>query len=91
MAHYYGVMVGMDNVMTELGISWDIHVSPIHDQFPILFPLIQPECACSELSECLNHCIIIVHTSLNVFYQPITSAAYEGGLHVPYFEHVRGE
>ena len=34
------VMVGMDNVMVELGVFWDIHASPVHDQVSISLPLI---------------------------------------------------
>ena len=34
------VMVGMDNVMVELGVFWDIHTSPVHDQVSISLPLV---------------------------------------------------
>src|SRR5258708_621919 len=37
---HHGVMVGVDNVMTELGVFWDIHASPVHDQVSISLPFI---------------------------------------------------
>src|SRR5258708_17949056 len=39
-AGHHRVMVGMDNVMAELGVFWDIHVSPVHDQVSVSLPLI---------------------------------------------------
>src|SRR5258707_507579 len=39
-ASHHGVMVGMDNVMAELEVFWDIHTSPVHDQVSISLPLI---------------------------------------------------
>src|SRR5258707_2207876 len=39
-AGHHGVMVGMDNLMAELGVFWDIHASPVHDQVSVSLPLI---------------------------------------------------
>src|SRR5258707_2054964 len=61
-ASHHRVMVGMDNVMVELGVFWDIHTSPVHDQVSISLPLIQLKCACSKLSEGFYYCVMVVHT-----------------------------
>src|SRR5258708_1875442 len=63
-ASHHRVMVGMDNVMVELGVLWDIHASPVHDQVSVSLPLVQSKCACSKLSEGFDYCIIIIHTYL---------------------------
>src|SRR5260370_39015576 len=89
-ASHHGVMVGMENVMVELGVSWDIHTSPVHDQVSVSLPLIQSKCACSKLLEGFDYCIIIVCTSLDAFHQLIASAIDTGGLHVVNFEHIIG-
>ncbi len=68
MASYHRVMVGMDNIMTELGVLWNIHVSPICDQFSVFLPLVRSECACSELLEHFDYCIVIVCASPDVFH-----------------------
>src|SRR5260221_12339072 len=75
-ASHHGVMVGMDNVMAELGVFWDIHVSPVHDQVSVSLPLIQSKHACSKLSEDFDYCIVVVCTSPDVFYQLIASAIH---------------
>src|SRR5258705_6078470 len=73
---HHGVMVGMDNVMVELGVFWDIHASPVHDQVSISLPLIQSKHACSKLSEGFDYCIVVVCTSLDAFYQLVASAIH---------------
>src|SRR5258705_9367735 len=75
-ASHHRVMVGVDNVMVELGVFWDIHTSPVHDQVSISLPLIRSKCACSKLSEGFDYCIIIVCTSPDAFYQLVTSAIH---------------
>src|SRR5258708_37903440 len=75
-ASYHGVMVHTDDIMAELGVLWDIHTSPIQDQVSVLFPLIRSKGACSKFSECLDYCIIVVRTSLDVLYQLIASAVH---------------
>src|SRR5258707_11150156 len=75
-ASHHGVMVGMDNVMAELGVFWDIHMSPVHDQVSISLPLVQSKHACSKLSEGFDYCIVIVCTSLDAFYQLVASAIH---------------
>src|SRR6266436_3977506 len=77
-AGHHGVMVGMDNVMAELGVLWDIHVSPVHDQVSVSLPLIRLKYACSKLSEGLDYCIVIVHASLDAFHQLIASTIHQG-------------
>ncbi len=84
-------MVGVDNVMVELGFSWDIHMSSVHDQVSVSLPLIGSKRACSELSECFDYCIIIVHAPLDAFHQLITSAVHQGGLCIMDFEHIGGK
>src|SRR5258708_1063141 len=73
---HHRVMVGMDNVMAELGVFWDIHMSPVHDQVSISLPFIRSKCACSKLLEGFDYCIIVVHTSPDVFHQLIASAIH---------------
>src|SRR5258707_2914608 len=90
-ASHHGVMVGMDNVMAELGVFWDIHVSPVHDQVSISLPLVRSKRACSKLLEGFDYCIVVVCTSPDVFYQLITSAIHQGCLRVMNFKHIRGE
>src|SRR5258706_4848626 len=75
-AGHHGVMVGMDNVMVELGVSWDIHASPVHDQVSVSLPLVLLKRACSKLLEGFDYCIVIVHTSPDVFYQLIASTIH---------------
>ncbi len=81
----------MDNVMAELGFSWDIHASSVHDQVSVSLPLIGSERACSKLSECFDYCVIIVCASLDAFHQLIASAVHQGGLHIMDFEHIGGK
>jgi len=69
-------LVGMDNVMVELGVFWDIHASPVHDQVSVSLPLIQSKHACSKLSEGFDYCIIVVCTSPDAFYQLIASTIH---------------
>ena len=76
LASHHRVMVGMDNVMAELGVFWDIYTSPVHDQVSVSLPLVQSKHACSKLSEGFDYCIIIVHTSPDAFYQLIASAIH---------------
>src|SRR5260221_10535004 len=87
-AGHHGVMVGMDNVMAELGGFWDIHASPVHDQVSISLPLIQSKHACSKLSQGLDYCIIMVHISPDAFHHLITPTTHWGGLHVMNFEQI---
>src|SRR5260370_39145557 len=74
--HYHRVMVGMDDIMVELGISWDIHTSPVCDQVSVSFPFIRLEHACSKLSEHFDYCVIIVHASPDTFHQLIASTVH---------------
>ena len=39
-AGHHRVRVGMDNVVAELGVLWDIHASPVHDQVSVSLPLV---------------------------------------------------
>src|SRR5258708_27495439 len=75
-ASYHRVMVGMDDIMAELGVSWDIHTSPVHDQVSVSFPFIRLEHACFKLSEHFDYCVIIVHASLDTFHQLIASTVH---------------
>src|SRR5258708_33761020 len=84
-------MVCANDIMAELGVLWDIHTSPIQDQVSVIFPLIRLKGACSKFSECLDYCIVIVHTSSDALYQLIASAVHYGGLCITDFEHIGGE
>ena len=75
-ASYHRVMVGVDDIMAELGVSWDIHMSPVHDQVSISFPFIRSEHACSKLLEHFDYCVIIVHASPDTFHQLIASTVH---------------
>src|SRR5258708_22899707 len=75
-ASHHRVMVGVDNVVAELGVFWDIHASPVHDQVSISLPLVQSKHACSKLSEGFDYCIVIVCTSPDVFHQLVASTIH---------------
>src|SRR5258708_8790509 len=70
------VMVGMDNVMVELGVFWDIDTCPVHDKVSVSLPLVQSKQACSKLSEGFDYCIVVVCASLDAFYQLVASTIH---------------
>src|SRR5258708_34394857 len=60
----------------ELGVFWDIHMSPVHDQVSVSLPLVQSKRACSKLSEGFDYCVVIACTSPDPFHQLITSTIH---------------